>query len=182
MIGGTAAVLYGVPRATFDLDVLIEATPENATALLEALRTAGFGTASLIDAPELLRHEITVFRDRYRIDVQTFTPGLRFADAWPRRIAMSYDGAPFYLASKPDLIASKRAAGRNAWICPIWGLDVAVIRLRKRRSLIAFTRTAPPEFHDLATPRGFAFYCTRGGQSQRDILTDGDDRALRHFP
>ena len=30
VIGGIAAVLYGVPRATFDLDILIEATPENA--------------------------------------------------------------------------------------------------------------------------------------------------------
>ena len=27
VIGGIAAVLYGVPRATFDLDILIEATP-----------------------------------------------------------------------------------------------------------------------------------------------------------
>lgn len=29
VIGGIAAILYGVPRATFDLDILIEATPEN---------------------------------------------------------------------------------------------------------------------------------------------------------
>ena len=112
VIGGTAAVLYGVPRATFDLDLLIEATPDNAAALLEALRSAGFETASLIDAPELLRHEITVFRDRYRIDVQTSTPGIRFEDAWKRRVEMSYEDAPFYVASKSDVIASKRAAGR----------------------------------------------------------------------
>ena len=30
VIGGIAAALHGVPRATFDLDVLIEATTENA--------------------------------------------------------------------------------------------------------------------------------------------------------
>jgi len=28
-IGGIAAILYGVPRATFDLDILIEATLMN---------------------------------------------------------------------------------------------------------------------------------------------------------
>ncbi len=28
VLGGIAAVLYGVPRATFDLDILIDATPE----------------------------------------------------------------------------------------------------------------------------------------------------------
>jgi hypothetical protein len=34
VIGGIAAVLHGVPRATFDLDILIRPTPENATRLL----------------------------------------------------------------------------------------------------------------------------------------------------
>lgn len=29
VIGGIAAVLHGIPRATFDLDILIEATEEN---------------------------------------------------------------------------------------------------------------------------------------------------------
>lgn len=37
VIGGIAVVLYGVPRATFDLDILIEATLENAQRLLDAL-------------------------------------------------------------------------------------------------------------------------------------------------
>ena len=31
VIGGIAVVLYGVPRATFDLDILIEATLEKST-------------------------------------------------------------------------------------------------------------------------------------------------------
>ena len=34
VIGGIAAVLHGVPRATFDLEILIEATPDNAQRLL----------------------------------------------------------------------------------------------------------------------------------------------------
>ena len=41
VIGGIAAVLHGVPRATFDLDILIEATPENARRVLSALAEAG---------------------------------------------------------------------------------------------------------------------------------------------
>jgi len=47
VIGGIAVVLYGVPRATFDLDILIEATLENAQRLLDALIDAGMGTATL---------------------------------------------------------------------------------------------------------------------------------------
>ena len=34
VIDGIAAVLHGVPRATFDLNILIEATSENAQRLL----------------------------------------------------------------------------------------------------------------------------------------------------
>jgi hypothetical protein len=113
VIGGIAAVLHGVPRATFDLDVLIEATADNATRLLAALSAAGFGTAALTTPESLLAHEITVFQDWVRIDAQTWTPGLEFAAAWQRRVAMSYDGQPFYVASRADLIASKRAAGRE---------------------------------------------------------------------
>lgn len=112
IIGGIAAVLHGVPRATFDLDILIEATPENAQRLLDALLEAGLGTAALTTAPEVLANEITIFRDRVRIDVQTSTPGLPFGSAWENRETMSYRGQDFFVASRPDLIAAKRAAGR----------------------------------------------------------------------
>jgi len=60
VIGGIAAVLYGVPRATFDLDVLIEATEDNAERLLSAMIEAGLGTASLTNAADVLSKEITI--------------------------------------------------------------------------------------------------------------------------
>jgi hypothetical protein len=112
VIGGIAAVLHGVPRATFDVDVLIEPSRENAAALLDALREAGFGTADLITADALLEREIVVFSDRVRIDVLTSTPGLAFADAWRDKETVEHAGARFFLVSKAHLIASKLAAGR----------------------------------------------------------------------
>ena len=113
VIGGIAAVLHGVPRATFDLDILIEATPENAKRLLDALSEAGMGTASLTTPEDLAANEITVFQDRVRIDVQTSTPGIEFAAAWQRRETMEYRGQKFHVLSREDLIASKRASGRE---------------------------------------------------------------------
>jgi hypothetical protein len=62
---------------------------------------------------ELLAHEITIFRDRVRIDVQTSTPGIRFEEAWQKKVTTGYQGQEFYVASKEDLILSKRAAGRQ---------------------------------------------------------------------
>lgn len=112
VIGGIAAVLYGVPRATFDLDILIDATPKNVERLLRALREAGFGTADLIDVKGVLENEITIFSDRVRLDVQTSTPGLAFNEAWERCEVMEYQGQKFWVASRQDIITSKRAAGR----------------------------------------------------------------------
>lgn len=121
VIGGIAAVLHGVPRATFDLEILIDATRDNATRLLESLAAEGFGTAALTTPESVLAHEITVFQDRVRIDAQTWTAGLDFASAWERRVVMTYEGQTFYVVSRADLIASKRAAGRD--------VDVQDIRL-----------------------------------------------------
>ena len=113
IIGSIAAILHGVPRATFDLDILIEAVEENVERLLKALSEAGLGTAELTSPKDILAHEISIFKDRVRIDVQTSTPGLDFEIAWKRRETMEYEGQQFYVASREDLIASKRASGRE---------------------------------------------------------------------
>lgn len=112
VIGGIAAVLHGVPRATFDLDILIDRTPDNAHRLLDALAHAGMGTASLTTAEKVLANEITVFKDRVRVDVLTAAPGLTFERAWSERQTMNYMGQEFFVISKRDLIASKYASGR----------------------------------------------------------------------
>ena len=112
VIGGIAAIIHGVPRATFDLDILVEATNENVERLLSALQEAGLGTAAMTTAAEVLANEITIFKDRVRIDVQTRTPGLAFADAWAHRQTIEFQNVPFFIASKSDLVAAKRAAGR----------------------------------------------------------------------
>lgn len=126
VIGGIAAVLHGVPRATFDLDILIEANPENARNLLDAFLDARLGTAALTTPEELLSQEITIFKDRVRIDVQTSTPGLKFEEAWERRKTMEYQKQQFYVVSREDLIASKRAAGR-----PVDLEDVRLLELKE---------------------------------------------------
>lgn len=127
VIGGIASVLYGVPRVTFDLDILIDAETRNAARLIDALASAGLGTASLTTPEELLANEITILQDRVRIDVQTSTPGLSFDDAWERRATMTYQGQEFFVVSKQDLIASKEGAGRE--------VDLEDVRLLKQQDL-----------------------------------------------
>lgn len=113
VIGGIAAVLYGIPRTTFDLDIFIEPTMENAGNLLKAFLNAGLITADLTSAEELLKNEITVFKDVVRIDVQTQTPGVVFSEAWNHKNIMSYEGQDILVVSLEDLIASKEASNRD---------------------------------------------------------------------
>jgi len=123
VIGGIAAVLHGVPRATFDLDILIKATRDNAQRLLDALEEAGLGTALMTTPESVTEQEITVFLDRVRIDVQTATPGLDFDAAWDRRDEVFYEGQAMQVVALKDLIASKSKSGR-----PVDLEDVRILR------------------------------------------------------
>lgn len=112
VIGGVAAIAYGVPRLTLDIDLLIRPTRANVEALLAAFEEAGLGTAALTNPDEVLAQEIVIFKDRIRVDVQTRTPGIDFDRAMARRRTLDLEGVAVQLVSLEDLIASKKAAGR----------------------------------------------------------------------
>ena len=113
IIGGVAAITHGVPRATFDLDVYIEPTLENADRVLKAMVDARFGTALLTTPERLIKHSITVCDDRLPLDVMTKVPGLRFETAWKNRELIQTNDMEFYIVSRRDLLRSKRAADRT---------------------------------------------------------------------
>ncbi len=123
VIGGIAASIHGVPHATFDLDILIDATEDNSARLLAALAEAGLDTAALISPAEVLANEITIFNDLIRIDVQIWTPGLDFAGAWARREDRTYRGQVLSLVCRQDLIAAKKAAGRPVDLADVRQLE-----------------------------------------------------------
>ncbi len=128
VIGGTASILHGVPRTTFDLDILIEASRDNAQRLLDALAEAKFGTATMISAEKLLTQEVVIFQDRVRVDVQTKTPGLEFEKVWKKKKEVEYQGQKFFILSLEDLIASKKASGRK-----IDMEDVEALELKRKK-------------------------------------------------
>jgi hypothetical protein len=92
VIGGVAAIAYGVPRLTLDVDIVIRSSAHNASALLRALENAGLATAALTSPDEFPAHEVTIFKDRVRVDVQTRTPGIDFDSAFVRRKTVDVAG------------------------------------------------------------------------------------------
>ena len=88
VVGAYALGVHGRPRATGDRDVWVDATPENAIRVMDAL--AWFGAPlEQVTADDFSRPGI-VFQmgvPPRRIDVLTALSGLTFAEAWPTRPA-----------------------------------------------------------------------------------------------
>lgn len=118
-------MIHGVPRATFNLDMLIEPELENATRLLKAFAESGMGTACLIAPEDLLKNEITIFNDIVRIDVQTKTPGIEFHEVFGRKNIRHYEDVDFWILNVEDLIASKLASNRE--------VDISDVEILKKR-------------------------------------------------
>jgi hypothetical protein len=113
IIGGYAVGAHGYPRATKDLDVWVEASPDNATLVLAALDAFKAPIGDLSEA-ELATPGVGFMMGRppRRIDILTKIAGLEFERAWPRRVMMKFGVAEYPVISIDDLILNKRAAGR----------------------------------------------------------------------
>jgi hypothetical protein len=113
VVGGYAVMRYSEPRFTKDLDLLIAADPDNAARVYAALVEFGAPLKNLTAKDfEAEGFFYQMGRAPVRVDVLMSVPGVRFAEAWPRRdeVMLSGVGVPFI--SKADLIRAKRAAGR----------------------------------------------------------------------
>lgn len=113
VVGAYALAILGRPRATGDLDVWIENTPENAARAHAALGEFG---APLHDLTlEDLARPGTVFQiglAPLRIDVLTQLTGVEFGPAFVRRIEAEFEGVRVPVIGREDFLANKRATGR----------------------------------------------------------------------
>jgi len=124
IVGAYALALHGRPRATGDLDVWIDATPENAARVMRAL--AAFG-APLDDirADDFAREGVTyqIGVPPGRIDILTELTGLTFAEAWPERLRRRFGEIDVDFIGRSAFIRNKRATGRPKDLVDLEGLE-----------------------------------------------------------
>jgi hypothetical protein len=113
LVGGYALAAHGYPRFTLDIDFFVLASPDNARAVIRALRRFGAPLSGVSEAD--FEKEGIVFQvgvAPLRIDIITQISGVAFSDAWPRCAVMEWEGLSIRVLSVLDLLANKRASGR----------------------------------------------------------------------
>ena len=107
LIGGHAAIYYGVNRNTGDLDILIEPTAENGMQLMSALQENG------LEIPEILPEEfekellLSFGLEPEAVDILNYTPGIEFNSAYENSVEETFSGLKIKIIDIRDLIKNK---------------------------------------------------------------------------
>jgi hypothetical protein len=115
IIGGYAVAFHARPRATKDIDVLVEPTTANATRTIRALVSFLGSPAPAVTVERLTNPRTLVVLGvaPVRIDILTSVSGVvSFAAAWKRRVQGRFGRTPANYIALEDLIASKMATAR----------------------------------------------------------------------
>lgn len=115
IIGAHAVALHARPRATKDLDILIEPTHQNAQNVLVAMRAffggehLGYTVEDLIDPRWIIQLGVAPVR----IDLMSEIPGCAsFSAAWENRQEARFGSVPANYMGLDDLVSAKGASGR----------------------------------------------------------------------
>jgi len=113
VVGGHAVSLHARPRSTKDLDLWLDAAPDNIERACSALLRFGVPPALVAELRAARQDEIVwMGRIPARVDFLQTLPGLEFEASWPRRIVADIAGVPVSFIGRDDLIVNKRAVGR----------------------------------------------------------------------
>lgn len=125
VVGGFAAVTHGVPRTTFDVDIVADRTRENLNRLAGAMDdlgapkrvsdSANFLELDPRDAFDLARGRITRIDTQFGpLDVLADPPGaLAFSDLLTQAERITTSQAVVPVVSRQHLLVLKQASGRD---------------------------------------------------------------------
>lgn len=138
LVGGYALHANGLVRATGDVDVLVEDTPENNRRWISALSTLPDGAARGLAGedrpfpvePDYLGDEPGVIRinDAFTVDVMPRACGLSYADLAPHIAMLSVDGVEIPVLDLKGLLRTKQGV-RAKDVADRQQIELALARL-----------------------------------------------------
>ncbi len=130
--GAYAMSKVGYSRSTYDIDLWIEKTEENAINIFNALDE--FGVPFSINPDDFLKPNsvLQIGIEPNRIDILTDIDGLTFNDAWQNKQIAEFDNLKAYTLEINDIIKNKEASSR-----PKDKLDLVQLKELARKKAIS---------------------------------------------
>ena len=114
VVGAYAMGAYGYPRATGDIDIWVESSPENSEKIYQSLSEFGAPISDI--EQKTFCEEGIVFQIGLaprRIDIITKIEGVNFQNAYSDKREIEVEGIKIPFISKEDLIKNKESTGRE---------------------------------------------------------------------
>lgn len=112
LVGGLASVLYGVPRTTVDIDIIVRPNKNHILKAIEALESLGL-VSDTKSPEEILGQGGVSFSNERQVDMITDLKGIDFNTAWDNREQVEYEEITVQVISKKELITALKAVGRQ---------------------------------------------------------------------
>ncbi|MDI6752183.1 MAG: hypothetical protein QME07_04915 [bacterium] len=127
VVGGLAVNLHGVPRVTYDIDIIISTDRDNILKLNKTLKNLGYVPRLPVNPDDMANEKIlkdwTENRNmkafsfyhkkesRKVVDIVLVHP-LDFTETWKHSIIKKVDDIEIYMASIDDMISMKKVSNR----------------------------------------------------------------------
>ena len=130
LVGGYAVAFHGRPRATRDIDIVLEGSPENLSRAARALGRFGAPPNVVSSIASMADSEIVYMgQPPLRIDFLRTIDGVSANDLFSHAVEAEVDDIRFKVISLDDLIENKRASARPQDL-----IDAELLeRVRERR-------------------------------------------------
>lgn len=133
IIGGQAAIYYGVRRNTGDLDILVEPNRQNGEKLLKAFQEMELVFEDL--RPEEFEQQLFLGLgfEPDAVDILSIAPGVDFDSAFRQSSVIEDSHVKLHIISLDDLIKNKEALNREGEKKLLDQYDVAVLKKIKQQ-------------------------------------------------
>lgn len=113
LIGGHAAVFYGVRRTTSDMDILVRPTIENGRRILKAFQDLKLSIEGIQEEDFTKEHVFTFGMEPEAVDIITFTRGVLIEDVFKNSIVKKLDDLKVRIIDIRDLLRNKENLNRS---------------------------------------------------------------------
>jgi hypothetical protein len=107
LIGGFAVIAHGGARTTKDIDLLVDADPENVARVRQALQILEDKAVSDVADDDVARYSVVRVADEIVVDLMGKACGVDYADASRDAVTVRFADVPIPVASPRTLLRTK---------------------------------------------------------------------------